>query len=106
MVFPQALLQMRPMLTRGRHIPLGGALLLYPLGGPQEGVVGQAAALGAGEAAGADVVVVLADAAVGVVDLEALEGVGGDAVAGGEEGRLEGLGGGEALDGVELEEAG
>ena len=83
-------------------------LFLDPLGGPQQRVIrGQSCtALGTRKAARPDVVVILANPAVRVLDLEALKGVGEDTVARGEEGVLEGLLGGEALRGVVFEEAG
>ena len=81
-------------------------LLLDTLRRPHERILrGRQAALRAGQAAGANVVVVLADPAVRVLDFETLKGVGEDAVARGEKRVLQGLRGGEALLRVVLEEA-
>ena len=85
----------------------GGTLILHPLRRPREQIIRpDERPLRPRQAARPDVVVVLADTPMRVLDLEPLERVGEHAVAGGEEGVLQRLGGGEALLRVVLEQAG
>lgn len=88
--------------------PAYGAVLLFnALRRAEEGVVPYSgASLRPGQTARTDIIVVLAYAAVRVVNLKALECIGQDAVAGGEEGVLKGLLGSETLLRIVLEQTG
>lgn len=73
---------------------------------PHQCIVRQATPLRAGQAAGADIIVVLRDPAVRVFALEPLEAVGRDGAATAEVRVLQGLLGGDPLGGVVLEQPG